>query len=252
MGEAIPLKNKEAKTILRALVDSIFTSTGGLIRCLVHDQGSEFKREVKQACELLKVDQRFTASHRSMRHGLIERYIRTLKDTLRHMVNDRSEGWELSLPWAKLAYNSSIHRALSRHNLGISPAEVHLGRQLNIPMEFGEVIDSVKGKVAPHVYAQHIRGEAEKVREHVLECRRQYNEDMTRRYNEGSKQRGVRQRQFKVGDTVWVRRELGGGSHWAIYLSHCTDVRLPESTAPSVPQPSYHLAGTTRVFHSAC
>ena len=51
------------------------------------------------------------------------------------MVTQADLDWHKILPWAKLAYNSTVHRALSEGTDGLTPAEVHLGRRMNLVAE---------------------------------------------------------------------------------------------------------------------
>ena len=51
------------------------------------------------------------------------------------MVSQDDPQWHRVLPWAKLAHNYSVHRALSMNGEGPSPAEVHLGRKLRLNVE---------------------------------------------------------------------------------------------------------------------
>ena len=77
-------------------------------------------------------------SHRAAAHGTMERVNRTLADTMAHL-EATEEKWHLKLPRAKLAYNAGIHRALTMGGIGLSPAMVHLGRQLQVPAAGGRL-----------------------------------------------------------------------------------------------------------------
>ena len=87
------------------------------------------------AMALLKVQQRYTAAYRSEGHGLAERYNRSISNIVRSMVKQSDPDWHNALPWAKLAYNSTVHRAPSEGTEGLTPAEVHLGRRMNLVIE---------------------------------------------------------------------------------------------------------------------
>jgi len=116
-------------------VDALLTNTAGGIKLIVSDQGSEFKGDMAAAMALLKVQQRYTAAYRSEGHGLAERYNRSIANIVRSMVTQEEPDWHRALPWAKLAYNSTVHRALSEGSEGLTPAEVHLGRRMNLVVE---------------------------------------------------------------------------------------------------------------------
>ena len=114
-AEVAALKDKYAATVADALVETVFTNTTGHPKLVVSDQGSEFKGDLNAAMEMLQVTQRYTAAYRSEGHGLAEKFNRdrSLSDTLKSMVTQEDPEWHKALPWAKLAYNSAIHAALS-------------------------------------------------------------------------------------------------------------------------------------------
>ena len=133
--EVHPFENKKAETVAQALIQCVITNTAGQPTLIVSDQGSEFKGEMAAAMELLRIEQRYTAAYRSEGHGLAEKCNRTLGDKLKSMVSQNDPQWHRALPWAKLAHNNAIPRALSIGGEGITPAEVHLGRKLNLNIE---------------------------------------------------------------------------------------------------------------------
>ena len=83
-------------------------------------------------CETLRIKHRVSASHVSQGHGVVEKFNRTIKDTLAHLVDDDDTHWDLSVPWAQLAYNAAPHKALSRGAQAISPSEAHTGYRLHL------------------------------------------------------------------------------------------------------------------------
>ena len=121
-AEAEPLKDTCEATVADALVRSVITNTAGHTKLLISDQGSEFKGDLADAVKMLRVTQRYTAAYRSEGHGLAERYNRAIADKLKSMVSQNDPQWHRALPWAKLAHNKSVHRALSMGGEGITPA----------------------------------------------------------------------------------------------------------------------------------
>ena len=90
---------------------------------LISDSGSEFKKEVTNVCNALQIQQKYTAAHRAMGHGAVERVNRTVKDRIKAFAKEVK--WRHRLQWAKLASNSGVHRALSQGGTEMTPAEVH-------------------------------------------------------------------------------------------------------------------------------
>ena len=58
---------------------------------------------------------------------MIEAFNRTLADAIGSMVVEEGGDWEESLPWARRAYLSAVHTALSSGSVGLSPAEAYRG-----------------------------------------------------------------------------------------------------------------------------
>ena len=167
---------------------------------LILDAGSEFKKEVTNVCNALAIQQKYTAAHRAMGHGVMERVNRTVTERIKAFAKEGK--WCHRLQWAKLAYNSSVHRALSEGGTEMTPAAVHLGRQLRIPLE-GLSLHKPAGVRSTSEYAESIRKEMIEVKEYVIKSRAQCNSKMREQYE---KSHIIKDRSFEPGDTVWVRR----------------------------------------------
>ena len=198
-AEAVAIQDKSAQTVAEALVQAVLTNTAGALKLVVCDQGSEFKGELAAAMQILKVEQRYTAAYRSEGHGLAERYNRGLADTLKSMVSQDDVDWHRALPWAKLAYNTAVHRALSDAAEGLSPAEVHLGRRLHINAEAGmEAWSAVDKNRQPSKYVQDLAQHVEAVKQWVGQCRDKYQRQMRLQANKTGRKR----KEFEVGQSV--------------------------------------------------
>jgi len=200
--EALP--DKRARTVADALIKSVVTNTAGQTKAIVSDQGTEFKAEVAAALEVLKSEQRFTAAYRSEGHGLVERHNRSISERLRHMVRQDDPQWHEALPWAKLAHNNSVHRALSHQGTALTPAEVHLGRRMNLQLE-ADLFEArnVQGKRSPVDYARHIGEHLKNVQDWIKECRAHYNAAMEKSAQKQHKRKEVL---WQVGDLVRLER----------------------------------------------
>jgi len=198
-AEVAPLQDKRAETVANALAQVVLTNTAGALKLIVSDQGSEFKGELAEAMKILRVEQRYTAAYRSEGHGLAERYNRSLSETLKSMVSQNDPEWHKALPWAKLAYNTAVHRALSDATEGLTPAEVHLGRRLQLNAEAGIPSGSAaeQGRT-PSQYAQHLAKHVEAVKQWVTSCREKYQKQMRQQANKT----GRKKREFAVGQSV--------------------------------------------------
>jgi RecA/RadA recombinase len=197
-AELAELENKAAATVGDELV-KIITGASGHPKLIVSDQGSEFKGDLKAAMDMLRVTHKYTAAYRSEGHGLAERYNRALSDRLKSMVSQSDPQWHKALPWAKMAHNSSVHAALSDGGEGLTPAEVHLGRRMNINMEAGMVAPSAaEGARKPSLYAEQMAQHVRATKQWVKECREKYNRNMRRQANKT----GRKAREFQVKELV--------------------------------------------------
>ena len=120
-------KDKSSATVTSVMVSCILAGSGSRADCIISEQGSEFHGEfhgfVIELLRLLEIRQEFTSSHRAAAHGAVESVNRPLADTMAHL-EATDEKWHLALPWAKLACNAGIHRALAMGGIGLSPAMV--------------------------------------------------------------------------------------------------------------------------------
>ncbi|VDI58319.1 Hypothetical predicted protein [Mytilus galloprovincialis] len=74
------------------------------------DQGRQFESGLfKELCAKLKIDKTRTTSFRPQSNGLVERYNRTLENTISKYISKNQRDWDEQLPWALMAYNSSEH-----------------------------------------------------------------------------------------------------------------------------------------------
>lgn len=131
-GAVIPYKGEiNSKIAAQALMSGVVKHWGPPEGILT-DGGPEFKLLFEATCETLRIKHRVSASHVSQGHGVVEKFNRTIKDTLAHLVDDDDTHWDLSVPWAQLAYNAAPHKALSRGAQAISPSEAHTGYRLHL------------------------------------------------------------------------------------------------------------------------
>ena len=128
--EAIPIRNKEAVTVARALVDVVFSRFGVPLQ-LLSDNGKEFDNRVLQEfCRLLEIDKIRTTVYKASTNGAIERFHRTLNSMLGKVVSTNQRNWDEYLPSVMGAYRASCHESI-----GYSPNFLVLGREVNAPLD---------------------------------------------------------------------------------------------------------------------
>jgi hypothetical protein len=226
-GELKALQDKYAATVADAIVETILTNTSGGIKLIASDQGSEFKGDVASAMALLKVQQRYTAAYRSEGHGLAERYNRSISNIVRSMAKQSDPDWHKALPWAKLAYNSTVHRALSEGTEGLTPAEVHLGRRMNLVIE--KALESQKAceeAKSASAYVQNLAKHVEAMKAWVKQSREKYNARMEIDANKKAKKTV----QYTTGDLVSLREERHQGTDKKIKLPYDGPFKVLEAT----------------------
>lgn len=135
----IPIPNKEAKTIARALMNE-FILTFGPMREMRTDLGTEFKNEVlAQLSQLLNISNKFSTAYHSQTIGGCERNHRVFNEYIRMYINDAQTDWDEWIPYYSFCYNTtpSIYH-------DYTPFELIYARKVEIPENLtGTTIDPV-------------------------------------------------------------------------------------------------------------
>ena len=123
-AEAFPLRNKEADTIARVLVEQVFTRFGVPLSIL-SDQGKEVDGKVMQeVCRLFGIEKLRTSAYKPSTN-IVERFHRTMNSVLAKMVSSHQKDWDSRLPFAMAAYRASRH-----DSTGYSPNFLMFGREV--------------------------------------------------------------------------------------------------------------------------
>jgi len=86
---AFPVRNHEAKTVAKYLVERVFLTHGVPLQ-LLSDRGAEFERHIfQEVCELLGVDELQTTAYKPSTNGALERMHRTLNTMLGKIVDEK-------------------------------------------------------------------------------------------------------------------------------------------------------------------
>ena len=129
-AEAVPLRNKEATSVVDVLINEIFPRTG-LPRQILCDNGREFKNQLlDELLNRLNVDRAFTTSYSPATNGATERLHRTINSMLAKVVAQDQRDWCERLPAVMAAYRSSVHSST-----GFSPNFLVFGREVNAPID---------------------------------------------------------------------------------------------------------------------
>ena len=127
--EAIPLSDISASTCARALV-SHWISRFGLPGEISSDRGAQFTSKLwTTVSQLLGMKHSRTTSYHPQANGLVERFHRHLKSTLRARLT--GPNWIDELPWVLLGI-----RTAPKEDLHPSSAELVYGAPLTVPADF--------------------------------------------------------------------------------------------------------------------
>ena len=129
-AEAVPLRNKEAVTVARALSDVVL-SRYGLPMQLLSDNGKEFDNcLMSELCRLLEIEKLRTTAYKASTNGGVERFHRTLNAMIAKVVAENQRNWDEMLPSVMAAYRSSRHEAT-----GFTPNYLMFGREVRAPID---------------------------------------------------------------------------------------------------------------------
>lgn len=156
--ECIPLRNKEAITVARALVEEVFCRYGTPL-ALLSDRGGEVDSQImREVCRLLQIDKLRTSSYHPACNAACERMHRTLNTLLGKVVESNQTDWCERLPYVAAALRASRSDAT-----GYSPNFLMFAREVNTPADivyrvvapeqepaYDDFVESVKEKM---VYA---------------------------------------------------------------------------------------------------
>lgn len=109
----IAIPNKEAKTVTKAIFDHwicMFTP----MKMLITDNGREFANQVnKELCQMLDIKRAFTSSIHPQTNAAAESFNKWIIHYFKTFPIEKENQWEHYLPMVKIAYNTSVHDAIS-------------------------------------------------------------------------------------------------------------------------------------------
>ncbi|GFS47629.1 hypothetical protein TNCV_1973251 [Trichonephila clavipes] len=126
--EAIPLKSLTAKSTCEALLE-IFSRTG-IPEVIVMDNATNFTASLTQEfLKILGACPRFSTPYHPEGNGLIERWNRTLKNMLHHIIREKGRSWHRHIPFLLWAY-----REVPNATTGTPPFLLMYGRDPKGPL----------------------------------------------------------------------------------------------------------------------
>ena len=218
---AYPMRNQEASTVAKILVEKVICLMGTPARILT-DQGPNFESNLfKELCAALGVAKVRTSPYEASTNGLIERFHLTLNAMLAKTVKENQRNWDDRLQFVMAAYRSTQHASTS-----LTPNFVIFGRENVMPSDLvlcnPNALPANENSVLEFVATQE-----ERFRSAYETVRNQMKSTSLKRksYYDTS----VRAKQFKIGDRVWCfypRQYTKRSKKWSfVYIGPYTVIK---------------------------
>ena len=208
-AEAFPVRNQEAHTVARVLVDQWISRYGCPLQILT-DQGPCFESALfADLCKMLDVSKVRTSPYKPSTNGMIERFHRTLNALLAKFVASNHRNWHEMLPVVMSAYRSSQHAST-----GYSPNKLFLNRELYMPLDLvlGDCQDRPPTTTWYHEYVQDKRDQISATYALARNCMQKQAELRAKKYD-----LRVKTKEFSIGSFVWYyypRKRAGLKEKW--------------------------------------
>jgi len=228
-AEAFPLRNKEAETIARVLVEQVFTRFGMPLSVL-SDQGKEVDgRIMHEICRLFGIEKLRTSAYKPSTN-IVERFHRTMNTVLAKMVSGHQKDWDSRLPFAMAAYRASRH-----DSTGYSPNFLTLGREVYgaVDIMYGNADETDAPTIGYDDFVEQTRSRMTTAYAEVREALKRSAERNKRYYD-----CKVRPAKFVVGQWVYYfnpRKLAGKQMKWIHqYVGPYLVVRIPSAVTVEI------------------
>jgi len=206
--ECLPLRNKEAVTVARALVEEVFCRYGTPLQ-LLSDRGGEVVGQVmRELCHLLQIDKVRTSSYHPACNAACERMHRTLNTLLGKVISERQSDWNEHLPYVAAAIRASPSNAT-----GYSPNFLMFSREVNTPADIAYGLVSPEPTPTYDDFVDNVRNKMVAAFDIVRDNLR-VSAQRNKRYYDLK----VKPAKFKEGDNVYYynpRKYVGKSDKWS-------------------------------------
>lgn len=203
----VPLRDKEALTVAKALFKHVFTRFAFCFEIL-SDQGTEFDNALmKCLCDLFHIKKLRTSAYRPQANPICEASHRSLHSLVAKCVEASQRDWCELLPYCELVYNSAEH---SSH--GFSPFFLMHGREPIWPIDIALPDVSQEQRTVPE-FVVLVNERIDKAQEAARQALRKTAEYTAHWYSS----KGVKPREFHEGEEVRVyipKRKPGLTHKW--------------------------------------
>ena len=161
---------------------------------LLSDQGRQFESQLMaEVCKLLGIQKSRTTPYHPQCDGLVERWNRTLLQSLATSVTDHPENWEEFVNKICMAYNTSVYPTT-----GFTPLYLMFGRQAKLPVDLMYWMPEPE-VLSPSQYAAMLKTAMSEAYDQVRVKTASQLKHQSDLYNQK-----VHGSPYKVGDHVWV------------------------------------------------
>jgi len=152
----------DASKVAKLFLDEI-VRLHGLPKMIVSDRDVRFTGYFwKTLWHMLGTKLKFSTTYHPQINGQIEVVNRSLGNLLRCLVGENVKNWDLLLPKAEFAYNSSVNRTI-----GKSPFEIVHGYQPNKPLDLIPLPLHARVSESAESFAQHVRNLQKKITQKI-------------------------------------------------------------------------------------
>ena len=187
-----PMRDQKAVTVSSCLMDWVYEL--GVPERLHSDQGPQFESIVfQELCKRLGIKKTRTTPYHPQSDGMVERFMRTLKDMVSKYTDAQGLTWDEDVKAYAMAYNSAIHDTTE-----YSPCFLVHGWEprLSLDVQF----NTPRALVDIQSFPEERQRALKKAFEDVRRATTKATSESARRYDQVG-----RHAAYKVGDRVWIR-----------------------------------------------
>jgi transposase InsO family protein len=197
-AEAVAVTDTSAHTSAEALVEYIMCRYG-VFDVLLSDRGPAFTSELfSHMLKAFGIKHLRTTAFHPKSNGGVERFNKTLKRTLKLWVNQQHTDWDVLLPFALFAYNTSVHTTLKE-----TPFYLNYARQARSVTDDVTDEDFLQRKTV-HAYAHEVADKLRRVHEQVRNILNKINSDRQAALDADQANGPT----FQPGDLVYLYEEM--------------------------------------------
>ena len=209
---AVPLPDKSAVNVAKALVKHVFFVYGAVEFCFT-DRGKEFENEVlHNVCKILGVHKSCTTGYRPNSDGAVEKTQAAISSIFAKTVKYHQKDWAELVPYVAFAYNTAVHSVTK-----YSPFFLMFGRNPTTGIDW-QLEHPSPAEIQP------VDEFSERMRAHVREAHETVSEQLKSAFvrNKTRYDARVKAVQFKPGEFVWFfspRKKQGLARKWQLMTS---------------------------------